>query len=317
MKYKKYIIMPMMLALLSVATSCEQEELPPAMPEGDVVEVTAAIGDKEQTRVSQTADNVYTFDHNDKIHIVGWHGDLDQYNKPWEIPSNTWWNDAVSTYNSTSGKWNTEPYMRWQNGVDLYHHFIAWWPENIIKSNENLTAVDITVTGDYNKDDILVASWSGKRPEDNVLNLEFKHLLSRFDVHLDFCGEYPNPENISIETNLKKTAVCDFLSGTVNEATEGGEGIAMQERPYPNANWDWSGTCITVPQVFFGDLLTIKFNASDEEKTFIYRTKFVLDFKSGYRTTLQLIVGKDLVELDKVTETPWIPIDGTDNLETE
>lgn len=303
MKNKKHIVMPMLLALLSVATSCEQEELPPAVPDSDVVEVTATIGDAPDTRVSQPEDNVYTFEPNDKIHIVGWTGNWDEYNEPWSDPTDTWWNDAVSTYNGY--KWKTEPYMRWQNGDGLDHHFIAWWPENIIKSNENLTAVDITVTGDYNKDDILVARWRGKHPEDNVLNLEFKHLLSRFDVHLFFRDEYPNPENISIQTHLKKTAVCDFLSGTVT-ATEG-EGILMQKRPYPDANWDWSGTCITVPQVFMGDLLTIKFTTSDGEKSIDYAQPVtaILKFRSNERITLKLAVGKDKVELIDVTVTPW------------
>ncbi len=242
--------------------------------------------------VSQTSDNGYTFDDKDKVHVVGWHGDWDQYNKPWEIPLNTWWNDSVYTYDKTAGRWKTDDYMRWQNGDGLEHHFVAWWPENIIKSNENLTAVNVTVTGDYNKDDILLAHWSDKKPENNQLNMEFKHLLSRFDVHLIFRDEYKGAKDISIQTHLKKTAVCNFLTGDVT-ATEG-EGIKMQERPYPDPNWDWSGTCITVPQYFLRteQLLTIRFTVNGQEKSISYTHSQDLNFISGERVTLYLEVGK-------------------------
>ena len=301
MKYKKYIIMPMLLALLSVATSCEQEELPPVVTEGDVVEVTATIGDAPDTRVSQPEDNIYKFEANDRIHIVGWTGDWEDYNKPWEDAADTWWNDAVSTYNGY--KWKTEPYMCWQNGDGLQHHFLAWWPENFVKSDQNLTDIDITLTGDYNKDDILVAKWNGTRPDDNTLKLEFEHLLSRFDVHLIFRSEYTEVSNISIETNLRNQAVCDFLAGTVSSPS--GEGIMMQKSPTPDESYDWSGTCITVPHEFYGDLLTLNFTTPDGDKTITYEHPNDLIFKSGERTTLYLYVGKDVVVLGGVKVTPW------------
>ena len=56
----------MTLALLSVTTSCEQEELSPALPEGDFVEVRTNIGSHE-TRVAQPEDNKYVFEDGDKI----------------------------------------------------------------------------------------------------------------------------------------------------------------------------------------------------------------------------------------------------------
>lgn len=303
MKYKKYIITPMVLALLSVATSCEQEELPPAMPDSDVVEVTASIGSEAETRVSQPQDNVYTFDADDKIHIVGWYGAWGDYNKPWETASDAWWNDAASTYDATSRKWKTEPYMRWHNGENLSHHFLAWWPEDFVKSTDNLTAVPVTLTGDYRKDDILVARWSGTRPEDNTIDLRFKHLLSRFDVHLHFRDEYPNHEDIAVQTNLNNQAVCDFLTGEATGQT--GQGITLQDRPYPDANWDWSGTCITVPQVSYNPLLTLTFLVNGEKKEINYRHSNSLIFKPGERTTLILEVGKMKLELMEVTVTDW------------
>lgn len=255
--------------------------------------------------VSQTSDNGYTFDDKDKVHVVGWHGDWDQYNKPWVMAADAWWNDSVYTYDKTAGRWKTDDYMRWQNGDGLEHHFVAWWPENIIKSNENLTAVNVTVTGDYNKDDILLAHWSGTRPENNQLNMEFKHLLSRFDVHLIFRDEYAGAKDISIQTHLKKTAECNFLTGEVTATS--GEGIKMQQRPYPDANYDWSGTCITVPHNFpmSEQLLTIRFTVNGVDKAISYTHSQDLNFHSGERITLNLYVGKDKVELIDVSVNGW------------
>ena len=71
MKFRQYIILPA-LSLLAVATSCEQQEMPPAAEnDGDVVEIVAKIGEVD-TRVAQVSDNVFSFERGDAIHVVGW-----------------------------------------------------------------------------------------------------------------------------------------------------------------------------------------------------------------------------------------------------
>lgn len=312
MKYKKYTIMPMILALLSVTTSCEQEDLPPAMPDGDMVEVTADIG-STATRVSQPEDNEYTFDANDRIHIVGWYGtegwdsDLSDFKADPDVPLGLydWWNDAVSTYDAVSGRWKTEPYMRWQNGENLKHHFIAWWPEDFVGSTDNFTRIPVQITGNAKKDDILWAHWTDTRPNDNTLRLQFNHLMARFDVHLKFRDQYMGVINeISIETNLRNQAKCDLLTGNVTEAS--GNDIVMAESEHPDSRYDWSGTCITVPHEFSGEeLLILKFTVNGEPKAITYRHPTSLTFQSGHRTTLTLQVGKEKVDVEGVYVTDW------------
>lgn len=272
------------------------------------VEVTAAISSTSSTGgVSQPQDNQYAFTNGAKIQIVGWYGDWEDYPKPWEDSTDTWWNDAVSTYNATTGKWKTEPYMRWQNGENLQHNFVAYWPVNLADSTDNLTNIQITLTGDSEQDDILHAKWSGKRPANNTLSLNFEHLMARFDVHLDFGTQYSEVdiENISISTNLKNQAVCDLINGTAEVKNASGSGISMEKNPYTANGYDWSGTCITVPQGFDGPLLTINFTADGEQKTITYEHDSVLIFTSGQRTTLCLTVGKDKVEVAEVNVSDW------------
>lgn len=302
--------MPMMLALLSVATSCSQEDMPPAATDSDVVEVTATIG-STATRVSQSADNEYVFNFGDKIHIVGWYGtegwaeDLSDFKADANASFGLydWWNDAVSIFNGS--RWKTEPYMRWQNGKDLKHHFIAWWPEDLAKSTDNFTAIPVQITGNAKKDDILLAHWTGTRPDDNTLRLEFNHLMARFDVHLKFRDQYTGDiTEISIETKLRNQAKCDLLTGNVTEAS--GNDIVMAKREHPDSQYDWSGTCITVPHEFSSEeLLILKFTVDGEPKVITYTHPSELTFQSGHRTTLTLYVGKDKVNVKSIYVTDW------------
>lgn len=307
--------MPMMLALLSVATSCSQEDMPPAVTDSDVVEVTATIGPPRATRVSQSADNEYVFDFGDKIHIVGWYGEWNEYAKPWEDATDIWWNDAVSTFNGR--RWKTEPYMRWQNGDELQHNFLAWCPEDFVDPNSNLTNIAISLTGDPEEDDILVAKWSNTRPDDNTLRLEFEHLLSRFDLHLKFGSEYPDAEIVSVLSWLPRTGTCDLLNNEFRgENIQAHITYEMYEHPYPASEYDWSGSCITIPMTVLPmRFITIKCtNAGKEEYIYSHPTNIIL--KPGERTTLTLYIGKDKVELGSITAAPWETENGG-NLETE
>ena len=162
--------------------------------------------------VTQDADNKYVFDFGDKVHIVGWYGDWDDYPTPWkENSTDEWWNDAVSIFNGR--RWKTEPYMRWQNGGDdLQHNFLAWYPEDFVTSNSDLTNVSINLTGDPEEDDILIAKWRDTRPEVDTLHLEFDHLLARFDLNIVFGSEYPDAKVVSVKSWLPRTGTCNLLN---------------------------------------------------------------------------------------------------------
>jgi len=267
------------------------------------VEVTATMNNMSSAGggVSQPEDNKYVFEPGAQIQIVGWTGAWTDYNKPWENEEDTWWNSAVSTFNGR--KWKTDPYMRWQNGKDLIHNFLAYWPASLAEPNSDLTNIPIEIKGDPEKDDILLAKWTNKRPDDNELELQFNHLMARFDVNLIFRDEYTNVGDISIETNLNNKGSCNLLTGKFSFTL--GKGIPLTKNPNANGNYHWSGTCITVPHEFIGELLTLKFIGNGEEKTIDYEHTGQLNFESGKRTTLTLYVGKDKVELGGVTVTGW------------
>ena len=312
MKYNKHILLPMTLALLSVTTSCEQEELSPTLPEGDFVEVRARIGSPE-TRVAQPEDNVYVFEDGDKIHIVSWY-DADpnvysqrhKFENPEKPGTYLWWDDAVSTYSKSTDRWHTTPYLRWQN-IDLdgnpnpHHCFLAWYPEDFVESNAVLTAIPVTVTGDIKKDDYMFARWIGQRPaNDNVINLAFNHLMARFDLNLVFNSEdYPTtPTVISAQIEVVKTATINLLAASPtfipgSLKTE----VSLTGKSIPAEGMAWSGYTVVIPgQDINACKVTLSFTADGEKKSLTYTHGGSLLFQSGKRTVLNLTVNKNKIE---------------------
>lgn len=313
MKYNKHILLPMTLALLSVTTSCEQEELSPTLPEGDFVEVRARIGSPE-TRVAQPEDNVYVFEDGDKIHIVSWYDadsyniydQLDKFENPEKPGTYLWWDDAVSTYSKSTDRWHTTPYLRWQN-IDLdgnpnpHHCFLAWYPEDLVESNAVLTAIPVTVTGDIKKDDYMFARWFGQRPaNDNVINLAFNHLMARFDLNLVFNSEdyTTTPTDISAQIEVVKTATIDLLADSPaftpgSTKTE----VSLTGKSSPAEGMAWSGYTLVIPgQDINACKVTLSFTADGEQKSLTYTHGESLLFQSGKRTVLNLTVNKNKIE---------------------
>ena len=280
----RYMIMSMMLVLLSVATSCKQEDMPPSVTDNDVVDITATIGGR-QTKVSQTSDNAYVFDTGDAIHIVGWYGD----SEPWET-GESWWNDAVSTFDGR--KWKTEPYMRWQNVTDLQHHFLAWWPEEFADSMDDLSAISFDADG-KSAEDILLARWGGTRTDDNKVNLQFGHIMSSFDVHLIFNQPYSDVTDISVMAEVCDNAQINILSQTV-EFTLGEtlDNVTLAEKAEPAAGMHWSGNALVIPQESTDCKVTIAFEFEGEQINLEY-VHPVINFVSGKRSTLTLTIERD------------------------
>lgn len=294
----RYMIMSMMLVLLSVATSCKQEDMPPSVTDSDVVDITATIGG-QQTRVSQTSDNKYVFDTGDAIHIVGWYGD----SEPWET-GESWWNDAVSTFDGR--KWKTEPYMRWQNGTDRQHHFLAWWPEEFADSMDDLSAISFDVDG-KSAEDILLARWSGTRTEDNKVNLQFGHIMSSFDVHLIFNQAYSDVTDISVMAKVCDNAQINILSQSAEFSLgETLDNVTLAEKAKPAAGMHWSGNALVIPQKCTDCKVTIAFELNGEQTTLEYKHP-AINFVSGKRSTLTLTIGRDENEFEFVVLEGYAP----------
>ena len=279
-----------LLLTTALVASCNQEELPSASGQKEVVKITASIGAGPESRVTRTEDN-YAFEQGDAFHIVGWYGE--------SANPDTWFNDAVCTYSDT--QWTAQPMLYWQNGENLTHHFLAWYPTSFADSKTtDLRAIPFELSGDEEKDDVLYAKWSGTQPGNNTLPLTFDHLMARFDLNLVFNSEdYPTkPTGISAQIEVVKTATIDLLADSPaftpgSTKTE----VSLTGKSSPAEGMAWSGYTVVIPgQDIKACKVTLSFTADDEQKSLTYTHGESLLFQSGKRTVLNLTVNKNKLE---------------------
>lgn len=294
---------------LSVLVSCQQEDILP-QETNDIVEITASIGSTVATRVTQPEDNRYLFEKNDSVHVVGWYGgEWSAYPKPWE-DGTTWWNDSKSIYDGM--RWNSTPYMRWANldDTDTKHHFLAWWPEHLASGADDLTAVIYERSKIKDTElDILVAQTSTTATPGKAVELQFDHLMARFDVRIQSFGE-----QLDGMTDLTVQVPGIYPDATVNlldkKVTPAGTTRTVQ-LDRKDTEWKWySG--ILVPQKFGHFFLTASYPEGKEDD--ILQCNYEIELKSGYCTMLILtVVGRDKVKVAGISVTPWenaLEIDG-------
>ena len=279
-----------LLLTTALVASCNQEELPSASGQKEVVKITASIGAGPGSRVTRTEDN-YAFGQGDAFHIVGWYGE--------SANADTWFNDAVCTYSGT--QWTAQPMLYWQNGENLTHHFLAWYPTSFADSKTTkLDAIPFELSGDEEKDDVLYAKWSGTQPDNNTLPLAFDHLMARFDLNLVFNSEdYPTtPTVISAQIEVVKTATINLLANSPaftpgSTKTE----VSLTGKSSPAEGMAWSGYTVVIPgQDINACKVTLSFTADGEQKSLTYTHGESLLFQSGKRTVLNLTVNKNKIE---------------------
>lgn len=268
--------------------------------------------------VTVTGDNEYEFESGDTIRIVGWYGGSDDNEEDLENFANgdgtyDWWNNTTVSYDGDD--WKSATPMRWQNvdadgnaGQDIYHYFLAWYPANAIDPDDDLRNLTLTLTGDMEKDDLLVAEEERKRPRDSKLNLDFNHMLARFDLNLTFNSEYDGEiTDIQVHTNLYKTVDIDVIDRGYVKGWTASRGVIDMTQQETKDGYDWSGSCIAIPYDYRSgnELLTISFKVDGEQKSISYQNSTRIEFQTGYHTTLNLTVGHDKVEVTSVEVGGW------------
>jgi hypothetical protein len=296
---KHNYIIAIFISIVVAITACQQSEVPSPPEPNHAINIAASIH-HDATRVAQPSDNYYEFEPGDSIQVVGWTGDFQSCPEPWTDPSQGWWINSLNVFNGR--KWIATPYMRWQNGQGLMHNFVSWWPVGIALPNvHDLRAVSHVASATYSPD-ILLASTSLERPANNTVNLNFHHLLSRFDVHLHFTEHYGQIDNISLSADVVLNAHLNLIEGNVTCGNTAGTMPLHEMVPQNEARW--SGTQIIIPQTLANAGIDIYFteNGTPRHLTYAHPT---LRFQSGRRTKLTLLVSKDEIKPIEVSVGEW------------
>ena len=281
-KYHKYIALA---ALICSFAACTQDEDFIPRGDGDAVKITATIG-KLQTRVSYAERNT-TFDENDQIKVV---------NKLRTSKN-------VATYTLTDEEWNTADPFVW-NGASK-NEFEAWYP---------LTAsyTTFTIPTDQSSEQLLgAADWmtasSGEidKPENQTLNLDFQHQLSKVTVIIadwndEFGGtaqEVSTPKIYSKGTDIEVVYATDGPNVTTSDDAL----TAITPSAFGHTY-----TAIVAPAKYATTDKLITFTVDGQEMTVLATTpKLTNGLNAGLHYSFNLMVGKDAVTLNGVKVTPW------------
>ena len=266
--------------------SCSQEEFLPQETDSDAVKISASIG-KLQTRVSYDERNT-TFDENDQIKVV---------NKLRTSKN-------VATYTLTDEEWNTADPFVW-NGASK-NEFEAWYP---------LTAsyTTFTIPTDQSSEQLLgAADWmtasSGEidKPENQTLNLDFQHQLSKVTVTIaDWNDEFGGTaQEVSTPKIYSKGTDIEVVYATDGPNVTTSDGALTAITPSAVGH---TYTAIVAPAKYATTDKFMTFTVNGQEMTVLATPSSLNEegLQAGLHYLFDLKVGKDAVTLYSVKVTPW------------
>ena len=279
-------------AMPAALLACNREALNSG--DADTIRIQATIGDISKVT---TTGNTAKFDVNDGIALYAWTGDKTA------VPS-TRVVDGVKNVLGTDGKWTPVAPMLWADMV-TDHYFIGIYPYRTVTS---FTADAFTLNpSDYEASDLLVAvNTAGLKASANPVELTFDHMMAKLFVNLTFRNQWASDPTVSaVSAKAKKTATIDYLSKTIT-ATGTAEEVALVKEE----NAKWNG--LQIPQTGVNTVtITI------EGKNYVFTHTEDIPLSNGKYTTLNLIVGRDKIDLGSVDISNWIEGSTIDNGEAQ
>ena len=269
------------------------------------VTITVNAGIRE-TKVAYDG-NKAVFEAADDLALFAWIGDKTA------IPAQLVVNNVTNIL-GTDGLWAPVKQMLWYDMVTP-HYFMAVSPSREVAS---FTADPYTLdpaTDKYEESDLLIAiNDAGLKANDNPVQLTFDHAMATLNVNLKFHNQWtegnpPSQTEItealiqSVEATAKDHATIDYIHKAV---TATGEWAQVALNKVKNASW----TTLMIPQDSFS-IIYITLDGNDAwlggNGTYTFRSAEPIKLESGKVTTVNLIIGRDQVTLDKdgIQITDW------------
>lgn len=276
---------------------------------GNNKEASGAISVNAGIRETKVAydGNKAVFEAADDLALFAWIGDKTAI--PAELVVNN-----VTNILGTDGLWAPVKQMLWYDMVTP-HYFMAVSPSREVAS---FTADPYTLdpaTDKYEESDLLIAvNDAGLRANDNPVQLTFDHAMATLNVNLKFHNQWtegnpPSQTEITealvqgVAATAKDHATIDYIHKAV---TATGEWAQVALNKVKNASW----TTLMIPQDSFS-IIYITLAGNDEwlggNGTYTFRSAEPIKLESGKVTTVNLIIGRDQVTLDKdgIQITDW------------
>lgn len=315
MKVIDFFAITAMAAAMITSCSSEDELSQSNYPSDNIVRVTAGVNNAK-TRAEGTG--VSTMDKDFSLTIV---------NK--NAPKYTY---IDKVFSKKSDEWTCSETLLWQNATQAVD-IVAFAPAQVDKFNgvyadgsiKPITysiATDQSTSSDNN--DLLYYYAPGFKPGDKLvdekLNIQFNHAFCMIDINVTLGTEFNKPKVLDDSPIIKVTLGGTKIAANVDVknatsiVTASGEATNITTTqgtftPAPDKNAEKNAisrfSCIAIPQTVAAG--TFKVSLMTAGKLYEWTSAEPVELKSGYRYTLELTMGNNVVLLkdDKITASPW------------
>ena len=283
MKTIKQRISYAVMALIAMGfTACTQnEDMTPTL-KGQEINATFSVGGM-QTRVN-TLGHGNNWDNNDLISVQQTYGD-----------KTTKTGEYKYVEENGLASWKPTKRLRWEREERC--ELIAWYPSDITNPYIYNLHTDQSDVTKLKAADLINGYWYHV-PYDYV-DIPMKHRMSMVTIvyHVG-TADYPNMDISEPQVYSKNTSVNFFRD------KDRGQFVMST----PSGNPDWVQACkhdgdmfsaIVIPGSYKTGEIFVKFKIGD--KNFHAKMKINTEFQEGYRYTYKLDVGKDEVELTRIS----------------
>ena len=322
MKVIHFFAITAMAAAMITSCSSEDELSQSNYPSDNIVRVTAGVNNAK-TR----ADVKYSpMDKPFSLTIVNRNTESSELAKKYTY--------VDKVFSKTSGDWACSETLLWQKAttpVDI----VAFAPAQTGKFNgvcdndRNIKPITYSVATDQStasdNNDLLYYYAPGFNPgtsldENGKLNIQFNHAFCMIDINVTLGTEFNKPailekspitevtlEGTKIEANVNVTNAANIV--TASEEATAAKIITTKGTFDKAANAEAKAishfSCIAIPQTVAAN--TFKVSLMTAGKPYKWTSAEPVELKSGYRYTLNLTMGNDVVLLkdEKITASPW------------
>lgn len=266
-------------------TACTQnEDMAPTL-KGQEINATFSVGGM-QTRVNTLGDGKYWED-KDKL-TVSIFTDYDPGSK------------TVLSFNSATNEWSRTGSFRWLTGY-YQHTILAVYPSDTDFGKNNLQydlQTDQSSEGNLKNADLITGYWYDI-PLSYYVDIPMKHRMSLVTIvyHVG-TADYPNMDISEPQVYSKHNSV-DFNR-------DDRQGQFVMSTPTANPAWvkaykhdDGMFSAIVIPGSYKTGEIFVKFKIGDQN--FHAKMRSNTEFQEGHRYTYKLDVGKDKVELTRIS----------------
>ena len=265
-------------------TACTQnEDMAPTL-KGQEINATFSVGGM-QTRVN-TLGNGKNWEDKDKLKVSIF-TDYD--------PGST----VVLSFNGETNEWSRSGSFRWLNEYEQ-HTILAVYPSDTDFGKENLQydlQTDQSSEGNLKNADLITGYWHDVPRYDLRIPMQHRMSLVTIVYHVG-TADYPNMDISEPQVYSKHNSV-DF-------SRDQARGQFVMSTPTANPAWvkaymhdDGMFSAIVIPGSYIKDEVFLRFMIGDN--IFNAKMKMPTDFEEGKRYTYKLDIGKDKVELTRIS----------------